>query len=386
MDEKTAPSADLNYTEPSDVEYDVCTGRKRKAEQSCLECMFSFCESHKDLHKILYVGKRHKPVAAMGSLKESICPKHGKLMEIFCRKDQQCICNLCITNLHKNHDVVLIEDEVPEKKIKLGKMQRQTAKMIQTREKEEQDLKQAIDSFQTSAVHAVEENEKSFTELIRSIEMRQHAVKELILTQENAAVKQVNALLEKLEQEITDLKSRDAELQHLESLSQADNNISFLKSAFSIPNLLKFIQIPAPSVHSSCPFQTDAVSNLIKQLQLIYQWQFMTISERVKNTGIVSAPLPQTYQELLKYAVNLNLDTNTVHDNLQLNILDTKLTAVQMPECYPYHPDRFERRLQVLCKEGNLSLIYKAQTLFTEPVYAGFGLVGTGSHVRLCDF
>lgn len=117
MDEKTAPSVDLNYTATSDVECDVCTGRKRKAEQSCLECMSSFCESHIDLHKILSVGKRHKLVAATGSLKESICPKHGKLMEIFCRKDQQCICHLCITNKHKNHDVVLIEDEVPEKKV-----------------------------------------------------------------------------------------------------------------------------------------------------------------------------------------------------------------------------------------------------------------------------
>lgn len=34
---------------------------------------------------------------------------------------------------------------------------------------------------------------------------------------------------------------------------------------------------------------------------------------------------------------------------------------------------------------GNFSLIYKAQTQFTEPVYAGFGLAGIGSHIRLCD-
>lgn len=98
--------------------------------------------------------------------------------------------------------------------------------------------------LKTSAVHAVEKNEKSFTELICSIEMRQHAVKELILTQEEAAVKQVNTLLEKLEQEITVLKSRDAELHHLESLSQADNNISFLQvSTFTKAHILKMKNI-----------------------------------------------------------------------------------------------------------------------------------------------
>lgn len=116
MDEKIAKSVDLNYTVPSDVECDVCTGRKHKAEKSCLECVASFCENHINLHNILHVG-RHKLVVARGSLKESFCPEHNKLMEVFCRKDQQCICHLCITNKHRDHDVVLIDDEVPEKKV-----------------------------------------------------------------------------------------------------------------------------------------------------------------------------------------------------------------------------------------------------------------------------
>lgn len=33
----------------------------------------------------------------------------------------------------------------------------------------------------------------------------------------------------------------------------------------------------------------------------------------------------------------------------------------------------------------NMSLIYMAQTVFSEPVYPGFGLAGYGSYVRLCD-
>lgn len=117
MDDKTVKSANLSYTAPSDVECNVCTGRKRKAEQSCMECMASFCKNHLDLHNILHVGKKCKLVETTVSLKDSICPKHNKLMEVFCRKDQQCICNLCITNKHKNHDVVLIGEEVPEKKV-----------------------------------------------------------------------------------------------------------------------------------------------------------------------------------------------------------------------------------------------------------------------------
>ncbi|KAM9500895.1 tripartite motif-containing protein 16-like [Clarias gariepinus] len=476
MDKKTT---DLNNTEYSDVECDVSTRRKRKAEQSCLECMTSF--NHNELHNILHVREERKLVRDVGRFKDGICPAHNKSMEIFCRKDQQCICNLCLTNKHKNHDVVLIEKEVPEKKIKLGKMQRQTSKMILTRVKKEQDLKQATYSLKASALQAVGQNDKGFTELTHFIKMKQCALNELILAQAETAMRQVKALLERLEHEVTDLRSRDAELRQLEQLLKADNGICFLQSASSLPHLTNFTQIPALSVHPSCPFQLarDAVSNLIKQLHVIYQWRFMTISERVKNTGIVSAPLPQTYQELLKYAIRLTLDTNTVHDNLQLSNLGKELTAVQMSERYPVHPDRFERRHQVLCREGlrgsprywevecgtkgswvtiavsykaikrkgknaplfgrcksswalrnyggiyqfwhdnkyqksytdkslncsrigiyldhgagilafynvsgDLSLICKFQTIFTEPVYAGFGLVGIGSHIRLCD-
>ncbi|KAF7705846.1 hypothetical protein HF521_019100 [Silurus meridionalis] len=337
MDENTAKPVDLS----SAADLDVCTERKRKAT--------SFCEDHKDQHGVLE--KRQKMMTATKSLKRSLCPRHGKLMELFCRKDQQCICNLCLTYKHNNHDVVLIKDEVPEKKIKLEKMQMQTTKLIQTREKQEQALKRAIHSFETSAVRAVKENDKSFTELIRSIDKKQRAVKELITAQEEAVLKQVNALSERMEREISDLKSIDAKLQL--RLSQADNDIGFLQTA-SIPHLPKSIQIPALVVHPSGPFQliTNDASNLIKQLRLLCQWRFMTISERVKNTGIISTPLPQTYQELLKYAFKLTLDTNTVHDLLKLSNLNKELTAVEKPECRPSHRDRFERRLQVLCREG----------------------------------
>lgn len=75
----------------------------------------------------------------------------------------------------------------------------------------------------------MEENEKSFTELIHFTEMRQGAVKELILAQEEAAVKKAKERLEQLPSEITDLKRREFELQHLERLSQFDNGVYFLQ-------------------------------------------------------------------------------------------------------------------------------------------------------------
>ncbi|XP_017538552.1 tripartite motif-containing protein 16-like [Pygocentrus nattereri] len=478
-EEPGSQCTDFSTTGPPDVECDACVGRKRKAEQSCLECVASYCEAHLDLHNTLHAGKRHKLVEATERLQERTCPEHGKLLEVFCRTDQRCICHLCITDTHRTHDVISIEVEVAEKKIQLEKMQRKTTERIQTREMKWQELRQAVEAFKTSAEEAVAENDRLFTELIHSLEKRQCEVKGLIFAQKEALIKQVEDLIENIQQQITELKKRHDQLQHLEQLFQEHNNIRFLEDSCSISPLMKLIQNPVLLVHPYCSFEpaTDAVAEVMKKLNLICQWQFITISERVKNTGIVSSPLPRTRQELLKYASELTLDTNTVHENICLSLDNKLLTAVRESEYYPFHSQRFERRLQALCQEGlrgsprywevkcgargtwvsiavsykgirrtgkqaplfgrsqsswalrkyrsfyqfwhdnketyisssfhgstigvyldhgagilafynvsdNTSLIHKVQTKFTEPVYAGFGLVGIGSQIKLCD-
>ena len=72
----------------------------------------------------------------------------------------------------------------------------------------------------------MDDSERIFTEMIRSIERRCSEVKELIRDQEKAEVSQAEGLLKQLEQEIAELKRRDAEL---EQLSHTEDDIHFLK-------------------------------------------------------------------------------------------------------------------------------------------------------------
>ena len=62
--------------------------------------------------------------------------------------------------------------------------------------------------------------------MIRSIERRRSKVKELIRAQEKAEVSRAEGLLKRLQQEIAELKRRDAEL---EQLSLTEDHIHFLK-------------------------------------------------------------------------------------------------------------------------------------------------------------
>uniref|UniRef100_A0A8C2JXF3 Uncharacterized protein n=1 Tax=Cyprinus carpio TaxID=7962 RepID=A0A8C2JXF3_CYPCA len=102
---KTRLSADCDAG-AGDVQCDVCTGRKYKAVKSCLVCLNSYCQNHLEQHESWFKGKRHNLTEATGRLQEMICQKHEKLLEVFCRTDQKCICVLCMIIEHKNHDIV----------------------------------------------------------------------------------------------------------------------------------------------------------------------------------------------------------------------------------------------------------------------------------------
>ncbi|XP_061582035.1 NACHT, LRR and PYD domains-containing protein 1 allele 2-like isoform X2 [Cololabis saira] len=52
-----------------------------------------------------------------------------------------------------------------------------------------------------------------------------------------------------------------------------------------------------------------------------------------------------------KYSCQLTIDTNTVHNNIQLSDNNRKMTYVTEDQSYPDHPDRFDFYRQLLCRE-----------------------------------
>ncbi|XP_063324414.1 NLR family CARD domain-containing protein 3-like isoform X1 [Pelmatolapia mariae] len=55
---------------------------------------------------------------------------------------------------------------------------------------------------------------------------------------------------------------------------------------------------------------------------------------------------------LRKYSCQLTIDTNTVNTELQLSDNNRKVTHVWEVQSYPDHPDRFDGRQQLLCRDG----------------------------------
>uniref|UniRef100_A0A672N137 Uncharacterized protein n=1 Tax=Sinocyclocheilus grahami TaxID=75366 RepID=A0A672N137_SINGR len=132
-----------------DVQCDVCTGKKYKAVKSCLMCLNSYCQNHLEQHENWFKGKRHSLTDATGRLQEMICQKHEKLLEVFCRTDQKCICVLCMDE-HKNHDTVSAAAQKTEKQKQLKETQKTFQQRIQQREKDLQQLREAVESQKVS--------------------------------------------------------------------------------------------------------------------------------------------------------------------------------------------------------------------------------------------
>ncbi len=100
-----------------EVACDVCTEKKLKAKKSCLVCLASYCATHLENHSSSARLKGHKLVEPVEDLDERACLQHGRPLELYSRKEEKCICVLCMNE--GQEEVVSTEDEWNKKKVNL---------------------------------------------------------------------------------------------------------------------------------------------------------------------------------------------------------------------------------------------------------------------------
>ncbi|XP_049332421.1 tripartite motif-containing protein 16-like isoform X2 [Astyanax mexicanus] len=426
--ELQAASPAPRYAGAGDVECDFCTGRKLRAIKSCLMCLASFCEAHLKPHYEVPGLKKHKLVKASTQLQEKICSQHDRLIEIYCRTDQRSICYLCTMDKHKGHDTVPATTERTEKQNQLKEMQKKLQQRIQEKQKKLQELKLTVNTLKRSAQAAVEDSERIFTELIRSIEKKRSEVTELIRDQEKAELSGAEELLEKLQQEMADLKRRHTEL---EQLSHTEDHIHFLQSFQSLCVSSGSEDSPSITVHQHPSFDgvRKSLSELKERLEEFCREEFRKIPPHAAAVQILPSE-PKTREDFLQYFCRLTLDPNTAYNRLILSEENRVVKRSNKVQLYSDHPERFDGQYQVLSKEsvcgrcywevewsggiqtvlsappssrigvyvdhsaGTLSfysvsdtmtLLHTLHTTFTQPLYAGFFVYGSESSVRLCD-
>ncbi|XP_073715892.1 zinc finger protein RFP-like [Misgurnus anguillicaudatus] len=254
----------------SEVLCDVCDEKKLKALKSCLMCQTSYCQTHLDLHEKVTL-KKHKLLDPVENIKDYICEKHERPLELFCRDDQTCVCVFCTDGDHKNHNTVPLEEERKVKKTQLMKTQTDIQQMIQKRIKKIQDIKHSAELRKRSREQEKAASVELFSDLIRSIERCQTELLEMMEKEQ----KQDEDLIKDLEQEITLLKWRDSEL--LEKITDSEDHLQLIQidpsSLYRPLDMKNWSEISTKS-HVS----VGTLERALTQLQ-------ETLSEKLTQTG-----------------------------------------------------------------------------------------------------
>ncbi|KAG7509851.1 hypothetical protein JOB18_006827 [Solea senegalensis] len=340
------------YAGAEDVACDSCTGRQLKALKSCLFCLVSYCEEHLQPHRQSPAFKKHKLVEPYKNLQENNCPRHDKMMDLFCRTDQQCICSLCSVDKHKDHNMVSAATERTHKQRELDLSREEVQQRLQDRDRDVKVLQQERKTLTLSADKAVKDTDKSFTEMICLLQRRSSDVKQQIRSKLETEVRRVTDTEEKLQQEITELKKREAELKQL-SLTHDHNQ--FLLNYRSLSALSPSTHLSTVHVRPLRYFEdvTEAVAKVRGQLQdfLTEMWRNISLAEAEVNV-LLTEPEPKTRAESFRYSQEIKLDPNTVNKRLLLSEGNSKVTFMKTAQPYPRHRDRFTDNLQVLSKES----------------------------------
>ncbi|XP_053196987.1 tripartite motif-containing protein 16-like [Scomber japonicus] len=347
-----AAPADHCYAGPEDVACDVCTGRKLKAFKSCLQCLVSYCENHLQSHFESTKLQKHKLVEPSEKLQENICSRHDEVMKIFCRTDKKCICYLCTMEDHKGHDTVPAAAERTERQRELEVSRLNIQQRIQDREKDVKLLQQEVEAVSRSADKAVRDSEKIFTQLIRLLQKRSSDVKQQIRSQQETEVSGVKELQEKLQQEITELKRKDAELKQL---SHTEDHNQFLHNYPSVSQLSEPTDSSSINIRPLRYFEdvTAAVSELRDKLQDILRDKWTNISAAVTEVDVLlPQPEPKTRAEFLRYSREITLDPNTANTWLLLSEGNRKVESRYQHQSYSSHTDRFTDWCEVLSRES----------------------------------
>ncbi|XP_034048128.1 zinc finger protein RFP-like [Thalassophryne amazonica] len=332
--QKVSSSSEQRSAEPEEVLCDVCPEDKLKALKSCLVCLMSYCETHLDPHLTRSGLKRHQLIDPVENLEGRMCEKHDKLLELFCKNDQMCVCMLCTILDHKSHDVVPLKEEYEGKKAELRKTEAEIQEMIQKRQLKIQEIKQSVELSQKNADKEKSAGVQIFTALMESVQRGLNELLKTIEEKQKMTEDQAEGFITELECEISELQKRSSEV---EQLTQSEDHLHLLQGFQSLS--------PAPptkdwtEVRVHPPSYEGSVMRAVSQLEETIRKEMKKVSE---------AELKRVQQ----YAVDVTLDPDTAHPKLTLSDDGKQVKHGDERKNLPDNPERYSTGICVLAKQS----------------------------------
>ncbi|XP_074533963.1 E3 ubiquitin-protein ligase TRIM11-like [Halichoeres trimaculatus] len=321
--------------EPGEVPCDVCTGTKLKALKSCLVCLVSYCHTHLEPHLKMSGLKRHQLIDPVENLEGRMCEKHDKLLELFCKNDQMCVCVLCSVTDHRTHDVVPLKEGYEGKKAELGKTEADIQQIIQKRRLKIEEIKQSVELSDKNADREMAEGVQVFSALKERVERSEAELIHTLKEKQRETQKQAEGFIKELQQEISELEKRSSEV---EQLSHSEDHLHLLQNFTSLNAAPPTKDWTGVRVHP--PSYEGTVVRAVKQLE-------ETLSEQMKKL-ISELELRRVQQ----YEVDVTLDPDTASAWLILSDDGKQVKSGDVKKNLPDNPERFSSGAHVLAKQG----------------------------------
>ncbi|KAJ8383103.1 hypothetical protein SKAU_G00038810 [Synaphobranchus kaupii] len=324
--------SDRTPARPGQVACDVCRRPRLRAVSSCLTCLASYCEQHLESHSARFT--EHPLVDPVRNMEDRVCPKHERLLDLFCTSDRTCVCVQCAKPDHGGHTIVSLEEAAQELKTQLGKAMTDVEHMIQERVKKVEEIKQSIELSKAGAERELAESMRVIGKLLGSIAVVQSELTEEIEEQQKAMQRRAEGLVNDLDQEICQLKSRNSDA---DQLLHTKDYMHFLRSFPPLSGLPRVKDWSNITVHTDpCVGTTRAA---ISQIEKTLNKLLRKLSE-------------SELRKVQQSAVDVTLDPSTANRWLVLSADGKQVRDGGREQDVPYSTERFEDCTCVLATEG----------------------------------
>uniref|UniRef100_A0A672P461 E3 ubiquitin-protein ligase TRIM39-like n=1 Tax=Sinocyclocheilus grahami TaxID=75366 RepID=A0A672P461_SINGR len=287
----------------------------------------TFTLSITDPHQRVPNLKKHKLMDPVDNMKDYICQKHERPLELFCRDDQTYVCVFCTDGDHKTHNTA-----------HLVKTQKHVQQIIQDRIRKIQDIRHSAKLRKKSAEREKTASAELFSDLMRSIKRCQAELLEMMEEKQKTAEKQDEELIQELQQEITELKMRNTELDHLLHTEDHLQLLQIDPSPCSPPHTRNW-----PEISMNTDVSVETLRRALTELQEILDQKLSQTGRSISNT------VHTLFWQLL---LDVTLDPDTAHPYLILSDDGKQVIHGDIKQKLPNNQKRFDHCTCVLGKDG----------------------------------
>ncbi|KAJ0055561.1 hypothetical protein NL108_005414 [Boleophthalmus pectinirostris] len=281
---------------PGQVPCDICT--KMAATKSCLICLSSYCDDHLQIHSANKRLKGHKLVDPVEDLDQRACLTHGRPLELYSRKQEKCICVLCMEKGEEG--VVSSEEEWANKKDKINNTMEDLKESIVKRKTKMDQINASLKSCKDQLDSEWWAIDDVFSEVISTVEAAHAKALKPVEERRQRLKQEASDLCETLRSEVSTLEKTISELKHISSF---EDHVLFLQ---------KYPSVKEPGVKDWTSVELDT-SVSFGSLRKI------TTEAMEQIQGHLDKLTALELQRLPKFAVDVTLDPNSSHKRLVLS-------------------------------------------------------------------